>query len=659
VEVLLKSLAPKRSDRFESAEAFLEAWKGVKQLRQPKPQSSSASTSINFADLGDTTPPKPNTNPFVSYLLTLYSQSQRSNAGTRGLDRRAEQIYVETALDLELAPAVLEGKFRLVIISGNAGDGKTAFLQTIENNARTRGEVVTPLASGNGCTFKHNGRRFISNYDGSQDEGEKINETVLLEFFGAFEGQNSAAWPDHETRLVGINEGRLIDFLETNASRFPHLRAIVRQGLKTSEPEDGVAVINLNLRSVVAKGRTTKASILSRLIRRLTKPQFWAPCETCDLHNKCYAYHNARTFQDPVGGTQVVERLSTLYKLTTLRGKLHITLRDLRSALAFMLAGTRDCNQIHQLYEAGHRRKIACGFYFNSWMGGGRAQQADRLLALLKEIDVGAVSDPKLDRAFDFRPPEHAAWLLDFEHRGSHYDREILGKLYIDLPSDLAGPDVPARLEQHREYVAMMRRLHFFECRDGSWKNLLPYQSGEKMLKLVRGDEDLTAAGARLIRAISRGEGLFDPNRLKGKLALQVRQVEGGTIRSYRVFDGNRFTLLVDAEGANSPYLEHFPVGLVLRYEDRSEIQAELPIGLDVFEMLERLNEGYRPTIEEVQGYYLSLTVFKNILGSAPYQEVLLTTSGHEFYGVERKPDGKLHMYLAEAPAQYGVTKER
>jgi hypothetical protein len=179
------------------------------------------------------------------------------------------------------------------------------------------------------------------------------------------------------------------------------------------------------------------------------------------------------------------------------------------------------------------------------------------------------------------------------------------------------------------------------------------------MLKLVRGDEDLTAAGARLIRAISRGEGLFDPNRLKGKLALQVRQVEGGTIRSYRVFDGNRFTLLVDAEGANSPYLEHFPVGLVLRYEDRSEIQAELPIGLDVFEMLERLNEGYRPTIEEVQGYYLSLTVFKNILGSAPYQEVLLTTSGHEFYGVERKPDGKLHMYLAEAPAQYGVTKER
>ena len=44
--------------------------------------------------------------------------------------------------------------------------------------------------------------------------------------------------------------------------------------------------------------------------------------------------------------------------------------------------------------------------------------------------------------------------------------------------------------------------------------------------------------------------------------------------------------------------------------------------------MLERLNEGYRPSVEEEQGYYLSLAVFKNLLGSAPYQEVLLTYVG-------------------------------
>ena len=60
--------------------------------------------------------------------------------------------------------------------------------------------------------------------------------------------------------------------------------------------------------------------------------------------------------------------------------------------------------------------------------------------------------------------------------------------------------------------------------------------------------------------------------------------------------------------------------------------------------MLERLNEGYWPSVEEEQGYYLSLTVFKNLLGSEPYREVLLTRTGHDFYRIERHDDGRLAM---------------
>lgn len=656
VVVLTRAIAPRRVERFGSADSFLKAWQAINEFRQPKATSSASSTTTKFGDMTGGSKPRPNTNPFVSYLLTLYSQSQLSNAGTRGLDKQAEQIYVDTAMDRVLAPAVLEGKFRLVIISGNAGDGKTAFLQTIENNARKRGEGVTPLPSGNGSTFKHNGRRFVSNYDGSQDEGEKINESVLLEFFGPFEGTSSQAWPDLETRVVAINEGRLIDFLETNSERFQRLKEIVQDGLKTSKTEDGVVVINLNLRSVVAETPGMGASILHRLIGRLTSSKFWAPCENCDLREKCYAYHNARTFQDPVGGPQVMERLTTLYTLTHLRGKMHVTLRDLRSALAFMLVGTKDCDEIHALYESGERLEIARGFYFNSWMGGGRPQE-DRLIRLLQGVDVGLVSDPKLDRAFDFRAPDMPNWLVDFEHRGQ-YDKEILRRAYLNLPSDPAGPNAD-RLRKHREYVAMLRRLHFFESRDQSWRSLLPYRSGEKMLALIRGEEDMHVAGEHLIRAISRGEGLFDPHRLQGKLALQVRQVDGGTIKSYRVFDGEHFTLTMKSRSTESPYIEVFPSGLVLRYSDATGLHAELDIGLDVFEMLERLNQGYRPTVDEIQGYYLSLMVFKNILGSAPYQGVLLTTTGHEFYAIEREPDGGLQMFLAEAASGNGTAEKR
>ena len=56
------------------------------------------------------------------------------------------------------------------------------------------------------------------------------------------------------------------------------------------------------------------------------------------------------------------------------------------------------------------------------------------------------------------------------------------------------------------------------------------------------------------------------------------------------------------------------------------------------------LNHGYRPSIEEQEGFYLSLAVFKNVLSAAPYQEVLLTESGFEFFQIRRDDKGILHL---------------
>ena len=125
---------------------------------------------------------------------------------------------------------------------------------------------------------------------------------------------------------------------------------------------------------------------------------------------------------------------------------------------------------------------------------------------------------------------------------------------------------------------------------------------------------------------------------------MNVRHVERGTIKSFRVFPQENFSLAVLDEAGQARFVEHMPGGLVLRYASETGLEAELHINLDVFEMLQRLNRGYRPSVEQQQGYYLSLTVFKNVLASASYQEVLLSTSGHDFYRVERHSDGRLEM---------------
>jgi hypothetical protein len=561
-------------------------------------------------------------------------------------------IYVPTALDRSLEPATLNGDFKLVLISGNAGDGKTAFIQQVEAEARLRGATVTPYGTGNGTVFELNGRRFQTNYDGSQDEGDKVNDDVLRQFFATFAGADSASWPDNETRLIAINEGRLIDFLEQFGNEFPRLKHLVNRGLRTGEPEEGLAVVNLNLRSVVAEAAGTP-SILARLIQRLTEPKFWAPCRNCDLRDKCYAHHNALTFANPTAGAQVIQRLELLYRLLTLRAKLHITLRDLRSALAYLLVGTRDCDEIHELYERGARQEIAHGFYFNGWAAFGDVTR-DRLLRLLREVDVGQTSDPKLDRAFDFHPPDPAPALMDFEPRG-RYDRDLLQAVYQDLPVDIASRNNLPRFKRHRDYVSMLRRRHFFEARDDSWRRLIPYGAAANMLAILVERPEPRGAALEIIRAINRGEGVFDSRRLRGKLALQVRQVDAASLRSYRLFPGERFELVPQEPAQASPYLEHAPTALLLRYSDDTELKAELVINLDIFEMLDRLNQGYRPTVDEMQGYYLSLAVFKNILSSAPYQDVLLTPTGHDFYSVTRDCEGTLTLRVSEEPPVYGA----
>ncbi len=644
VNVVLKAIAPRRAERFGSAIEFRDALAEVRHARRIQTLSLAAVARAASSGQATLAVSAPNTNAFVSHLLTLYSQSRRSNAGTRGMDALGFSAYVDTDLDRKLLPAVLQGEFRLVLISGNAGDGKTAFLQRLEREVEARGGSID-RGLPNGSALSLGGRRYLINYDGSQDEGNKDNNQVLLDFLAPFKGGDTGAWRPQETRLIAINEGRLVDFLATFERDFPALTALVRRAFSTGEAESGVAVVNLNLRSVVAE--VEGGSILERTLRTIVQPAHWSACEDCDLKHSCYALHNARSFLDEIGGPRLLERLKTLYTMAHLRGRLHITMRDLRSALSFMLIGNRDCAEIHALYAAGRHDEVARSYYFNSWMGGG-LPTSDRLLSLLSELDVGKQEDPRFDRGLDFVQPDDRV-LFRFERRGQ-FDFEVFKRLFAELPRGVSESSVRQRARRHREYVAMARRKHFFERRDAGWEKMLPYRSAKRLVEIVRGETSIEALTGEILHAINRGEGLQRPERLGHSLALQLRQVEHGTVRSYRLFPLEGFSLRVQDFASKARFVEHLPTGLMLRFEGQGAggTTSELSINLDVFEMLMRLNEGYRPSVEEMQGFYLCLGVFKNSLSAQPYREILLTTTGHDFYRLARHDDGRVEMRLLQ-----------
>jgi serine/threonine protein kinase len=640
-DLLARMIAPERRSRFASADDLFSAVSAITTYRATPAQLSSRGHERGTVEQEKLSE---NTNPYVGQLLTLYSQSQTSNAGTRGLDRIGMSTYVPTYLDENLRPALLNGDFRLVIITGNAGDGKTAFIQQFEAYAERAG---AQLKRGiNGAVFQLNGLTYQSNYDGSQDEGDQQNDVVLDRFFAPFAGSNVSKWPSSGTRLIAINEGRLIDFFLEHENDFSHLFGHIQRGLKGGTPGGGIAVINLNLRSVVAESSGEGTSILERLVGRITDQKFWHACESCDIKNKCYVYHNVTTFQDSVAGPKVLQRLKMLYTIAHLRGRLHITMRDLRSALAFMFVGTRDCDEIHRLYRDGgeaNQHRILNGLYFNSWMGGEDGSN-DRLVSLLREIDVAEVSNPDLDRELGLLPPTDGASRYNLGKRAD-YDQQVLQILHRNLPRDYSTKNRNYLIRKHRTYVAYLRRRHFFERRDNRWRDMLPYKSIEHFLAAIeRAGQKKTEDVTSILTAINRGEGLRNPALIGDNLALRVRQVERGTIRSYRLFEGGNFSLSTEHANKSHPFLEMFSPALILGYSPDSHRPATLRITLDIFEMLMRLNDGYRPSIEEEEGFYLSLAVFKNILSAAPYQDVLLTESGFDFYRIRRDLEGVLHL---------------
>jgi hypothetical protein len=97
-----------------------------------------------------------NHNPNLDEFLRFYSQSDTSTGGTRGYDPKT---YVQTKLDEKLTSAIFDPKTKLLILSGNAGDGKTAYIQRVEAEAKTNGASMT-FQNDNGTSFSAGGVSF-------------------------------------------------------------------------------------------------------------------------------------------------------------------------------------------------------------------------------------------------------------------------------------------------------------------------------------------------------------------------------------------------------------------------------------------------------------------------------------------------------------------
>jgi serine/threonine protein kinase len=674
-EFLLRAVQPRGGDRFSTARQMWQALRAVPHLHAPAaepvalPRREEAYPGITLEawEVG-----RPDYNPYVTRLLTLYSQARRTNAGTRGLDEIARYTYVRTRLDEQLAPALADGRFRLVIVTGNAGDGKTAFLQRVEQYFETDHDVrVERFASGNGSQWRHDGLAFETNYDGSQDEGDVESDAVLARFFAPFAEGETEADGGGEVRLIAINEGRLLDFLDHPAEgdRFRTLRRQVKAALSGDAPPPWLLVVNLNHRAVAAGGTN---SLVERQLQALLRDEVWAPCDGCRLRAECPLLHNAQSMRDVASGAAVRERVRRLFEVVHLRRRLHVTMRDLRSALSWLLLRDHGCDDVALLLDrlgAGHseadrsdaRSVLVHLGYPAAFAADGAAQLAtvdDRLVRLLRETDVGLVNDPQLDRRLDADPGAAVPWMA-FDGR-SGYLRALLRVWSDDGPRTAEDADLRTLLDRRRRAVGMWRRWAYFERQDSGWTGMLPYRSLGLLEGVLNPTDDAQRASRAerlrnsVVEAISISEGLRHRDVRARALALRVSRVKDPSVRSYRLFPRTDFDVMVSGTTVASAYMESAPDAVELRPVAHPGV-ASLRISLDLLEMLELIRHGYRPSPADLQGLFVNLVIFRNELLNLPFNEVLLAPGDDTLYQLTGRAEPSGFVRLQLVPVESGT----
>jgi hypothetical protein len=596
-----------------------------------------------------------------------------------------EQIYVSTRLDSELADAILEDKFDLVLITGNPGDGKTAFLERLNRRGRTKSNRPVEIL-----------------HDATQPQNATSRSSLAEEDLKAFLSDLSdEKWhpKSSHVRVVGINRGMLARTLLAPQGAFAKKlgAAIKRRANKI----DGfrINLIDLNDRALVHLPFGSGDSLFTQILDRLVDPALWENstrgqcCAECVAVPYCPLLTNARFLRLPRPRRQ----LELLLGVVQFRRQSHITLRDALAMIAYLVVGHEDMYQederrtgqpLHPcdyIQAQGNRENWAHlyrrVFYHAAFNDGdvfeGYYKELNledlgerRLYGFANhflldrlgvDVDPARVSNEALDlielsivsNPVGILKDGVANWLTDLsdlEHR--FFEQVILSLQEID-DSLVAGDASDDEYERLRESFLRLsytlarfaKRRAFFFDRELADKNVTSYESLEEFLGVMSyladpQHSDAERAFDQAVESTIPG-GIIASERITVPDSIDYLLLRWGDSRSSvgaRLgihIDDLRHTLLaphdkhsrIDERHNYRPlrneFVEYFPTFAVYRPSLEEKSREHLVINLDLYELLYRLRRGFSEEFGSRKRVQ-QLRIFKSALKSRPLAQLAL-----------------------------------
>jgi serine/threonine protein kinase len=554
----------------------------------------------------------------VEWLLSLlqsYPGSRWGNRETRGLDTVfAAETYVATRLEEVLYRDILGRRLRLVILCGNAGDGKTALLQHLATRLGL-GEHASSERILQGRT--EDGLVVRMNLDGSAAWRGRSADELLDEFLEPFQ----QGPPDQDiVHLLAINDGPLLEWIE----RGPETALTEElynflQG-ESAAPDSHVRFINLNQRSLVGgvtpDRKRVETDFLDRLLDQLygggRAAAIWAPCQSCSAKDRCEVLRATQIFgPDGLPGaapekvrSRARQRLFAALQAVHLRGETHVTVRELRAALVYILFGVNFCRDYHAGSDVP-----ALPYWDRAFVPDSPGRQGD-VLREIARFDPGLEAHPQIDRYLLSKPSPDAT------RTAPHYDNLTLESARRRAFFEWT--------EEHIEEIATERDALGM----ARGRNLRLFLG----LAMETDSEKQGQLCARLCRGISRLEDL-PPQALDRPGAVPLRITPRTPTETTFWVEKPLSAFRLEAGIPAAPELDllHRQAFLIYRY--RSGTEERLRLGAELFHLLLELGDGYQLGDVSTDDTFAHLSIFvqrliredeRELLAWSPMREDLL-----------------------------------
>ena len=533
---------------------------------------------------------------WLKSLLQSYPGSRWGNRETRGLDTEfAASTYVETNLEQALYRDILERRVRLVILCGNAGDGKTALLQHLAERLgfgdHTSATRILEGRTDDGLTVR-------MNLDGSASWKGRSADTLLDEFLAPFQSGSPTADIVH---LLAINDGRLLEWIEGAEHRrgretplTTELYALLDD--QASAPGSHIRFISLNQRSLVGSVAADETAIESGFIERLldnlyggeNASEIWAPCRMCSAQDRCEVLRAARLFgpdvlPDPEPDDRrkrARQRLFEMLQAVHLRGETHITVRELRAALVYILFGIHFCRDYHDGTDTPPP------YWDRAFSPESPGRQGEVLRELVR-FDPAHEAHPRIDRYLLHGPS------FDATVGVPRYPETTLASARRQAYFEWTKEDVESLAREDPHALDLTQGRHFRRFRD---------------LAIDKDGHDELCK--KLCEGISRLESL--PPQALDRLGVVPLRITPRTPTETAFWVEKRmsdFRLEADlppaAEGLDRLHRQAF---LIYRYRDGRE--ESLRLGADLFHLLLELSDGYQLGDVSTDDTFAHLSIF-------------------------------------------------